>query len=313
MKNTIRINELPTRTWNRLGVNAAEIEWDTAAVLPPQVLAVGAGEHPAPLRLDVRDTGACTEQTVTLHAAADSDACLVLTAAAAHPLALRLDAALDAGARVRVILLENPTQGATVRVETHATCAAGAKIEYLTILLGDGDLYADQRAELVGDGSALKADIAYFGRGTQTVDYNIAVNHFGRKTGSEILASGALADAAKKIFRGTIDFKRGCADSVGSENETVLMLGDDAVNKTVPLILCAEENVEGTHGATIGELDAATLFYFESRGIDRAAAQAILSRAAIERLIRMADDETFVAAAEAALEAVLGDKGGKDA
>ena len=131
MKNTIRINELPTRTWNRLGVNAAEIEWDTAAVLPPQVLAVGAGEHPAPLRLDVRDIGACTEQTVTLHAAADSDACLVLTAAAAHPLALRLDAALDAGARVRVILLENPTQGATVRVETRATCAAGAKIEYL--------------------------------------------------------------------------------------------------------------------------------------------------------------------------------------
>ena len=27
MKQTIRINELPTRTWNRLGVNAAEIEW----------------------------------------------------------------------------------------------------------------------------------------------------------------------------------------------------------------------------------------------------------------------------------------------
>ena len=37
------------------------------------------------------------------------------------------------------------------------------------------------------------------------------------------------------------------------------MLGDDAVNKTVPLILCAEENVEGTHGATIGELDDDTL------------------------------------------------------
>ena len=145
------------------------------------------------------------------------------------------------------------------------------------------------------------------------MDYNIVVNHFGKKTESEILASGALADAAKKVFRGTIDFKRGSADSVGSENETVLMLGDDAVNKTVPLILCAEENVEGTHGATIGDLDAATLFYFESRGIDGAAAQAILSRAAIERLIRMADDEAFAAAATAALDAVLGEKGGKDA
>lgn len=42
------------------------------------------------------------------------------------------------------------------------------------------------------------------------------------------------------------------------------MLGDDVVNKTVPLILCAEENVEGTHGATIGELDADTMFYLRA-------------------------------------------------
>ena len=313
MKQTIRINELPTRTWNRLGVNAAEIEWDAAAAFPAQMLAVGAGEHPAPLRLDVADAGACTARTAVLQVAAGGDVTVFVTLTAANPLAFRLDVTLDAGAHAKVVLLEHPTGGTVVRTETHTTCEADAKIEYLTILLGDGDLYADQHAELVGDGSALKADIAYFGRGTQTVDCNIVANHFGRKTNSEILASGALADAAKKVFRGTIDFKRGCADSVGSENETVLMLGDGAVNKTVPLILCAEENVEGTHGATIGELDAATLFYFESRGIDRAAAQAILSRAAIERLIRMADDEAFAAAAEAALEAVLGNKGGKDA
>ena len=313
MKQTIRINELPTRTWNRLGVNAAEIEWDDAATFPVQAVTVGAGEHPAPLRLDVTDAGACTERAVDLRVAEGGDVTIFVICRAEHPLALRADITLAAGAHAKVVLLENPSHGATVRTEMRTTCAAGAKIEYLTILLGDGDLYADQHAELVGDGSALKADIAYFGRGTQTVDYNIVVNHFGKKTESEILASGALADAAKKVFRGTIDFKRGSADSVGSVNETVLMLGDDAVNKTVPLILCAEENVEGTHGATIGDLDAATLFYFESRGIDRAAAQAILSRAAIERLIRMADDEAFAAAATAALDAVLGEKGGEDA
>ena len=66
------------------------------------------------------------------------------------------------------------------------------------------------------------------------------------------------------------------------------MLGDDVVNKTVPLILCAEENVVGNHGATIGELDEDTLFYFESRGIDKQTAENILARAAIERLARAA-------------------------
>ena len=82
----------------------------------------------------------------------------------------------------------------------------------------------------------------------------------------------------------------------------MLILGDDVVNKTVPLILCAEENVEGTHGATIGELDADTMFYFESRGIDRETAERIMAYAAVERLIHMAEDGGFAAVAEKAME-----------
>lgn len=71
----------------------------------------------------------------------------------------------------------------------------------------------------------------------------------------------------------------------------MLLLGDDVVNKTVPLILCAEENVEGTHGATIGALDEDTLFYFESRGFGRAAAERLMARAAVERLAHDLGDE----------------------
>ena len=108
-------------------------------------------------------------------------------------------------------------------------------------------------------------------------------------------------DSAKKVFRGTIDFKTGSSDSKGSENETVIMLGDDVVNKTVPLILCSEENVEGSHGATIGELDNDTLFYFESRGIGREEAERIMAYAALKRLIRLSDDKEFAEQAQNAL------------
>ena len=108
-------------------------------------------------------------------------------------------------------------------------------------------------------------------------------------------------DSAKKVFRGTIDFKTGSSDSKGSENETVIMLGDDVVNKTVPLILCSEENVEGSHGATIGELDEDTLFYFESRGIGREEAERIMAYAALKRLIRLSGDKEFAEQAQNAL------------
>ena len=37
-----------------------------------------------------------------------------------------------------------------------------------------------------------------------------------------------------KLFRGTIDFLRGCSGAKGDEREDILMLGDDLVNQTIP-------------------------------------------------------------------------------
>ena len=79
--------------------------------------------------------------------------------------------------------------------------------------------------------------------------------------------NGVLRDSSQKTFRGTIDFKTGSSGAVGAETEDVLLLGETVVNKTVPLILCAEEDVKGSHGATIGQLDEEMLFYLGSRGI----------------------------------------------
>ena len=149
--------------------------------------------------------------------------------------------------------------------------------------------------------------MGYLGQGGNVLDYNIIVNHTGKNTNCNINASGALKDNATKIFRGTIDFKKGASGSVGAETETVLMLGEDVVNKTVPVILCSEENVSGTHGATIGELDEETLFYFESRGIDKKNAENIMARAAIERLTGITENEKVNAVIDNTLKEVLGD------
>ena len=53
-------------------------------------------------------------------------------------------------------------------------------------------------------------------------------------------AGGVLRDHAFKLYRGTIDFKWGAKGAVGNEKEDVLLLSNDVVNQTIPLILCAE-------------------------------------------------------------------------
>ena len=212
----------------------------------------------------------------------------------------------ERGAVIRLVQVQVMDEHAVLRSEVSAHCPEGSSVELYRLLPGRGDTYADDRLTLA-DGASLKAAMGYLGRKQQVIDLNLAVDHVGRNTRSDIDVSGALSDSAKKVFRGTIDFKNGSAGSTGSEQETVLLLGDDVVNRTVPLILCAEENVEGTHGATIGALDDDTLFYFESRGISRAQAENILARASIERFARTVDDEALRAQILQTLEEELND------
>ena len=149
--------------------------------------------------------------------------------------------------------------------------------------------------------------MGYLAAKDQKVDINLIVNHIGRKTNCVIEADGSLNDRAEKIFRGTIDFKNGSSGSKGQECEQVLLLGDDVVNKTIPLILCAEENVEGNHGATIGALDDDTLFYFASRGMDEKTAERVMTRAKLERICRRIPDAQSREETENLLKTVMND------
>lgn len=293
MSEKIQINKLPVNTWNRLGVNYAEVEWEETAPAK-QSITVKSGEAPEPFRLDFSEAGD-SEVSFT----AEENSSITVYELHRSNSAVKLSFDIGKNASVKLVQLLNPTE--KLRHETFANCSKGGRFQIMTIMTGDGNIYSDNRTELEGDSSSINVEVAYLGKNSQTIDYNIAVNHWGKDTHSGINAAGALMDSAKKVFRGTIDFKTGSSDSKGSENETVIMLGDDVVNKTVPLILCSEENVEGSHGATIGELDDDTLFYFESRGIGREEAERIMAYAALKRLIRLSDDKAFAEQAQNAL------------
>ena len=139
----------------------------------------------------------------------------------------------------------------------------------------------------------------------QKLDVNLIANHIGAHTTSQIRADGTLKDSGEKTFRGTIDFKRGAKGAAGSEQENVLLLGEHVVNKTIPLILCAEEDVEGSHGATIGELDEDTLFYFAARGIGAETAEDIMAKGKMEVLYRQIRDEETETLVEKQLAEVM--------
>ena len=172
-----------------------------------------------------------------------------------------------------------------------ADCEKNARVETIQLVLGGKDTYLGNRTALRGESSDLESDIGYLLGGESRLDMNLEAGHTGKKTNSRMDAAGVLSGKAVKIFRGTIDFQKGCAGSVGNEKEDVLLLDDTIVNQTIPLILCNEEDVEGNHGATIGKLDEELLLYLESRGISEEAVYAMMAQARIDSICHKISDE----------------------
>ncbi|MCR5153725.1 MAG: SufD family Fe-S cluster assembly protein, partial [Lachnospiraceae bacterium] len=137
------------------------------------------------------------------------------------------------------------------------------------------------------------------------LDMNYVANHYGKYSKSEIDVAGALKDSAFKILRDTIDFKTGCSGAVGHENDKVFLLGEEVINQSIPLILCAEEDVEGAHGAAIGSLDEEMLFYLASRGIPKEEAEKLVIYANFNKLLRHIPDGDIKDKTEKLLPEVL--------
>jgi len=159
-----------------------------------------------------------------------------------------------------------------------------ASFELVQLLLGGKKLFAGARASLVGKRSEFISDLGYYGKAEDQIDLNYVADHIGKSTNSKMIASGVLNDNSGKLLRGTIDFKRGAKDATGEESEDVLLLGQNIHNQSIPVILCAEEDVVGTHGASIGNLDDEMLFYLTSRGMDKESVTKMVARARIDAI-----------------------------
>lgn len=160
-----------------------------------------------------------------------------------------------------------------------ARIGKGARVELVRAVLGGKTAACGSVAYLEGQGGGYQQDTAYFTDKEQIFDFNDIARHTGRETESEMHTAGVLAGSSSKILRGTIDFKAGSAHSVGHENETVLLLSPNARNRTVPLILCGEEAVEGQHAASLGQFDEKQLYYLCSRGLSLMEAKRMLVEA----------------------------------
>lgn len=160
-----------------------------------------------------------------------------------------------------------------------------AKINYTIVDFGGKHSITNYYSNLLGDNCDNQLNTIYLGKENQVFDLNYIGELRGKKSNIDIEVQGALKDTSKKHFKGTIDFKKGCKEATGNENEACMLLSDTAKSIALPMLLCSEEEVEGNHSSSAGKIGEKELFYIMSRGFELKEAMKLMVRARFNQIL----------------------------
>ena len=167
----------------------------------------------------------------------------------------------------------------------------GAKINYYIVDFGGKNSITNYYSNIEGKNADCRLNTIYLGKEDQLLDLNYIGELFGEKSNIDIEVQGALKDNARKHFKGTIDFKKGCKKASGNENESCMLLSDTAKSLALPMLLCSEEDVEGNHSTSAGKIGEKELFYIMSRGVELKDAMKLMVRAKFNKILENIKNE----------------------
>lgn len=181
-----------------------------------------------------------------------------------------------AGAKVTHIALQDAADDVTDFSAKRARAERDATVEWFDCLFGGAYAQLRTKTALVGENASVKHRTAFFGNGDQKLDLHQEVRHLAPHTHSDIRGRGALADAAKAVYRGLVHIDCGAKGSAGHQKEEALLLGERAEFDAIPDLEIGTDDVRCGHAAAVGRLDKEKLFYLMARGLDETAAKKML-------------------------------------
>jgi Fe-S cluster assembly protein SufD len=153
------------------------------------------------------------------------------------------------------------------------------------IALGASLARVNLSTTLQAPGAHVALDGLFAPLGTQHLDAHTAIDHAAPHTTSDENYRGIAGERGRGVFNGKVIVRPDAQKIDARQSSRNLLLTAGAEIDTKPELEIYANDVKCSHGATTGQLDAAALFYLRSRGLDEAAARALLIRAFAESIL----------------------------
>ena len=187
--------------------------------------------------------------------------------------------ALAEGAALEHVRVQRESDAIVLLTSTFVEQAAVSKYRYSGFDLGGGLVRHELSTRLAGSGAEAHFNGAFVLDRKRLVDNHVSVDHASPACNSTQFFRGVLGGSSRGVFNGRALIRPGADESSVKQSNANLLLSPLAEMDTKPELEIYADEVEASHGATVGQLDEAAIFYLRSRGLSDAQARRMLTAA----------------------------------
>lgn len=200
-------------------------------------------------------------------------------AVASGALSVIVQAELGENARLNHVRVQRESDESVLLTATTAQLAAGSRFAYRGFDLGGGLVRHELNAALDGEGAHCDLAGACVLDGSRHGDTRVCVDHLAPGCSSEQFFRGVLGGKSRGVFNGRAMIAKGADGSSVQQSNANLLLSRLAEIDAKPELEIYADEVEASHGATVGQLDETAVFYLRSRGLSESEARNLLTSA----------------------------------
>jgi Fe-S cluster assembly protein SufD len=205
---------------------------------------------------------------------------------AAWPLPAPESIIVPAGGDFRRAIVQDA--GAIHQIEMSIGKGATASLHILNI----GGTYGRiELAVTLHEGADFQLGAAQIGGGEQNLEIVTTVTHAEPGATSRQVVRSVLGGTATGTYLGKVAVARDAQQTDSEQDVKAMLLDRSATANAKPELEIFADDVKCAHGCAIGELDAMSLYYLQSRGLPPAEAKKILLQAFVAGVFDGAEDE----------------------
>lgn len=183
---------------------------------------------------------------------------------------------------------------AALHVETVlAALDRDSHYESAFVTFGGALVRSDYRVRLAGPGAHAALHGLYVLDGNDHADHHTVIDHAVANTTSFEHYKGILGGRSRGAFLGRIVVREDAQQINAEQKNNNLLVSDEALVHSTPQLEIYADDVQCSHGSTVGQLDDDMLFYLRARGIGIAEARQLLTYAFANELLDRLRTETL--------------------